>query len=485
MKNPLLSDPVTIFYPFTIPTYEYLKDFKIPLWNPYLLCGIPHNISFPVPFPIFLSLGLISSLPAAYSFIIILQVFLAGFFMFLYLKNLGVASFGSLVGAIVFMLNGVFAVWLEFTTTVGAGLWFPLIFLLIDKTISKKSLFYSGLTALFIGIHFFSSHLQFATYLLISAFVYALFRTLWLYRKERSFNSILKSMGLIILSFGLGISLSSAYILPTFDKASFSHRQEVTFKELNPLPMANLVTFVIPDFYGTPAPPHSYRIVRNWFYQTGLIKKQVVKVGGENYNEYCGYIGVLPLILALLAGLLRKDRDSRFFFGFWIVSLLLALGTFLYLPLYWFAPGFNKMGISRIIFLFCFSGSILAGMGAEQLTEHGARSTEHGREELVVRIVVWVLVIATLGWIIFLLIPKFNPQLELLAWHFSLKNPSMTIPILLVLSSIIILLFSIKIRNPHSAFRNRLLKGAILLVVSFDLLYFGMKYNPMTPKEWL
>jgi hypothetical protein len=493
IKNFLLSDPITLFYPFNTIIYEYLKDFKIPLWNPYIFCGTPYTDPFPIPFSILLYLGLIFSLPIAYSFIIILQVFLAGVFMFLYLKNLGLTSFGSLVGAIVFMLNGVFAVWLEFTTTIGGCLWFPLIFLLIDKTISKKSFLYSSLTAIFISLHFFSSHLQFAAYLLISAPVYAFFRSFWLYTKEKSNKNFIKSIFLILISFIFGIFLASVYLLPLYNKISFSHRQDVKFEELNPLPVANLITFIIPDFYGTPASPNpallnSYRIIRSWFYNNGWIKMRPIKVGGENYNEYCGYIGILPLILALLAGLLKKDKNTRFFFGFWIISLLLALGTFLYLPLYWFVPGFNKIGISRIIFLFCFAGAILAGIGAEYLTEIKNERCKMKNVKWIIKIIIWIVCIATIGLIIFLLLPKFskgNLTSQILAWHFSLKNPSMYIPVLL-LFSILILISSLKIHNlQFVTFPNTFLKGAILLVVSFDLLYFGMKYNPMTPKEWL
>ena len=479
-KNPLLSDPLTIIYGAKEYFSKQLREGSLTLWNPYIFCGTPLiGIVSPDIFHPFSLPGYLFSSPFAYALGIILRSFLAGLFMYLFLRHsVGLKNFSSLIGAVVFMLNGVFAVWLEFSSTVGGGLWFPLVFLLVDKIILRKSLLLALLAAII--LHFTSRNLQFFPYLLVSLSVYALFRILFLKR----FKAMIQPVFLIGGSVFLGILLSAFIILPLYEQTQHCHRQEIKFEELNPLPVANLATFVIPDFYGTPAPPHSYRTIRNWFYETGLIKKQVVKVGGENYNEYCGYIGVLPLILALLAGLLRKDRDSRFFFGFWIVSLLLALGTFLYLPLYWFAPGFNKMGISRIIFLFCFSGSILAGMGAERLTEHRAQSTEHGREGLVLRVTVWVLAIATLSWLIFLLLPKFNSQLstlnsQLLAWHFSLKNPSMTIPILLALSSIIILFLSLKGK------RGALLKGSILLVISFDLLYFGMKYNPMTPKEWL
>lgn len=487
--NPLLSDCVNQFYPLKDYSYQILKEKRtIPSWNPYNFCGTS-MVSFSTSF--FLRptnyLTWVLQPPMSYALGVILQSFFAGLFMYFFLRNLNVSSFGSLVGSTVFMLNGVFIVWLEFETTVGGGLWFPLVFLLLDKTVTRGSIIYPILVSIILALQVFSLHLQFSLYLLISSFIYAFFRIFMRYKDTYDLRGLLKGSGLIVIIFISGISLSMVHLFPTFNQAGISHRKEFMLEELNPLPVANLVTFVVPDFYGTPAPPHTYSAIRGWFYKTGLIKERVVRVGGENYNEYCGYIGVLPLVLALLAGLLRKDRDSRFFFWFWIVSLLLALGTFLYLPLYWFAPGFNKMGISRIIFLFCFSGSVLAGMGVDHLIEGRRERTVSRREGAVIRITVLVLLLATIGWLVFLLIPKFNTQpqtpiSQLLSWHFSLKNPSMSIPILLVLSSIIILILSLRARGGINPI---LIKGAIFVVVSFDLLYFGMKYNPMTPKEWL
>jgi hypothetical protein len=423
-----------------------------------------------------------------YSLVVVIQTFLGGLFMYLFLRvSIRLGRFGSLLGAVVFMFNGVFMVWLEFWSTPGGGIWFPLVFLFVERTLSKMSLPYAGLAAIFLAIQIFAGNLQFSIYLLLATFVYSLKLT-WQHKKD-GLRETLRLIGLSLIILSLGISLSSIHLLPFYQQASMSHRvdKKVRFEELNPLPVANLATFLIPDFYGTPAPPHTYRQIRSWFYNTGLIKERTIKVGGENYNEYCGYIGILPLILALLAGFLQRDGNTRFFFWFWIVSLLLALGTPLYLPLYYFAPGFSSMGISRIIFLFCFSGSVLSGIGAEYLRDVGTQGSGLAKGGLVIRVVIWVLCIASLIWLIFLLLPKFNtqstirnPQLELLSWHFSLRNPSMTIPIVLGLSSAFVLLQVIKGKAGGFLFR-----GIVLFVVSFDLLYFGMRYNPMTPKEWL
>ncbi len=487
-QNPLLSDPVTMFFPQREIQMDYQRRGITARWNPYLFCGTPGIGSIPfylklrelVTYPPNILQYFVSP-PTFYALITISYQFFAGLFMYLFLRyGLKLSRFGCLTGGIVFMLNGVFSVWLEFDFTLRTALWFPLILLLLTKTLEGS--FVSTL----LGGLFLRNLSPNPLYLLYFALIflsYAPFKLFLFYREKH--KGIVKIGLLLILFWTVWFLLDYGTSKSTIETISASHRGRFNLKELNALPNENLITLFVPDFYGTPANPYTYGIIRGWFYKVGLIKEKIAKVGGENYNEYCLYFGVLPLILSLLAGLLRKDGPTRFFLFLWIISLGSALGTFLYLPLYYFVPGISAVGISRILILFTFLGSILAGLGAENLTSRKweVESGRWGRG--IIRVAIGVLIIATIGWTIFLVLPKFNPQFQLLAWHFSLKNPSMTIPILLLLSSIIILIMSLKIRNPQSAICNGILKVVMLIVVSGDLLYFGMKYNPMTPKELL
>jgi hypothetical protein len=89
--NAMLSDPLVAFYPF----YQYgqasLRKSIFPLWNPYLLCGYPSvadgalKLFYPLRWPLF-------ALNASELFVFsaVLRVVLAAFFMFLYLRYIGV-----------------------------------------------------------------------------------------------------------------------------------------------------------------------------------------------------------------------------------------------------------------------------------------------------------------------------------------------------------------------------------------------------------
>ncbi|MBN1135918.1 MAG: YfhO family protein, partial [Anaerolineae bacterium] len=102
------------------------------------------------------------------------------------------------------------------------------------------------------------------------------------------------------------------------------------------------------------------------------------------YPGYFGgspqYVGILPLILIGAALLLRlARRQVVFWLIVGVVALLLSFGidTFLYNVAYLLAPGFGAVrNQERIIYLFSFAVSVLAGYGALTLAQpifHPAR----------------------------------------------------------------------------------------------------------------
>jgi hypothetical protein len=96
--------------------------------------------------------------------------------------------------------------------------------------------------------------------------------------------------------------------------------------------------------------------------------------------EFWGYLGVLPLLLALLAPVLRRDFRTWFFLFFAFVALSLALGK--YNPLYeWLynIPVFNRFRVpARFLFLVAFAVSFLAATGFEELCRRLRNTSETG-----------------------------------------------------------------------------------------------------------
>jgi hypothetical protein len=87
------------------------------------------------------------------------------------------------------------------------------------------------------------------------------------------------------------------------------------------------------------------------------------------------YVGILPLILAVVACIPRRGRHKQPEIAFWVVlalvCLLLSLGgkAFLYRLFYWAVPGFNLFrSQERAIYLTSFCLAILAGYGWSALS---------------------------------------------------------------------------------------------------------------------
>lgn len=81
-------DQLRIYFPFHKITFESLKNFSIPFWNPFAFSGHPHMADFQTvvfyPLNIF---GLFLSQVAFWHLLRIAPMILAAFFTFLYLKN--------------------------------------------------------------------------------------------------------------------------------------------------------------------------------------------------------------------------------------------------------------------------------------------------------------------------------------------------------------------------------------------------------------
>jgi len=86
------------------------------------------------------------------------------------------------------------------------------------------------------------------------------------------------------------------------------------------------------------------------------------------------YVGLLPLLLALIAVATRRDRHVAFFVVLAVVALLLAFGTPLYALVYYGLPGFSQVHTPfRWVLGYALAISVLAGLGADAVERRGAR----------------------------------------------------------------------------------------------------------------
>ena len=340
VKNNAMPDVVTQMYPFKHLTLEMFRSGRIPLWNPNNFSGSPYLANYqsaifhPMNF-------LFAFLPEVdgWSLLILFQPLLAGWFTYLFGRQLNLSRPAALMSAIAFMFCGFMTVWMAYGTLAYALLWLPLILSGIEKSLQKLSGGSLLMIGLPLGASFFSGHFQISLYVTLFCLAYLTWRGISL-KKKRAFL-----IGLVFLV--LGVLLAAVQLLPTFELHQLSVRS--SFLEINEIiPWRYLVTLISPDFYGNP-------VTRNdWF---------------GHYAEWSGFIGVIPLGLAFMALLrIKKDRLVIFFLTAAVIALVLRHPTFLLdLILSLKIPVLSSSAAARINSLMSFSLAVLAGFGLEEL----------------------------------------------------------------------------------------------------------------------
>jgi hypothetical protein len=100
--NPLITDPVNIFYPYHHFYKTCIQEHIWPLWDSSNFCGVEGD--FPIN-PIEFSLYLIFTETTAHDLLLWLHLFGMGLFMYLYLKEIGLNLYPALFGAISWKLT--------------------------------------------------------------------------------------------------------------------------------------------------------------------------------------------------------------------------------------------------------------------------------------------------------------------------------------------------------------------------------------------
>ena len=484
--NRLLSDVIDTFYPQDAFFISQLRQGVLPLWDPTVLGGHPSlaNGWSAELYPPRLFLLAVFPEWVAHGLNLMLHVFLAGFFSLLLLRRLGVGLFGALVGAVAWMLNGYVMVWLEYGHTVATAALLPLVLLLYEESARRRSPAWAALAGVIVALSLLSGSIQRGLYLLVALSAYLVYRLVVSYLAERRLRSLLWPLGSYVLAVAIGFALSAVVLLPTLELIGYSQRSTLPLSELFPRPwlrLGLLAAFVAPGIAGGPTYPLD-------LYRLAL----------TNANEFQGYAGLLPLVLALAA--LGRRRGPALFFGLLaLLSLLLALGTPLYLALYYLVPGFNKLGPQRILILYAFGVAMLAGFGADHLAgPAGPRLARRLRTGLAALLAIAVVGVGALNLAVGLgrgqilgygreyvrtqvydtplnprSLEEYYREVEVLydrlVAHFEPTSPAIYLPVLLALGCLAVLL--LRERRPQ------LFPAACVALTACDLLYFATSYN--------
>ena len=383
------SDICYFFEPAKAFMQEALRAGRLPLWSPYIFCGYPIAAEGQIAafYPPSLLISWLLPSPGAINWLIASHLLLAAVAMYLLARALGLRPFGACLSAVVFSFSGYLFAHIHHVSLICAAAWLPVVLLFIER--ARRNLALNGaLAGLAWGAAALCGHPQTLFHISLAAIFWIVWRSIQ--RKREGGAGVLKrGLALAALVFLLGLGLSAVQLLLTADlSATAPHGERGTLEYVTSFSLLpqHLIGLVFPNWRGTPA-FNSY-------------------TGERYYWEYVLYIGVLPLLLALVGATVRR---GRVFALVAILSLVLALakGNPLYHVLR-FVPGFSDFRVpARYIFLFTFASALLAGYGWEALA--AARIFSSRRRAIVLAVAFVALTVGDLFWFGKTLAPLASP----------------------------------------------------------------------------
>ncbi len=355
-------DPCSFIWvevPLTITASEMIKSGVLPLWNPYIGCGVPlaANLMSGIYNPLRFFLLLFPQ-TWVFDFHLLLRIFLAGFFTFLFLRKISLSVTASLISAIAYMFSGHFMCYMTLWH-LNADMMLPLLLLLFECNVQEKRRKYIVFAGVASALTILSGNPQAAISGLIFASCYYLYRAATI--NGFGLNSKLlrqSSKLIIILSIGLGLSAFMITDFYQFYRLSI-HQVSISASDwggqLNVYsPLSFLAFFFSPlQFLGTPFwnnPPYIDRFSHLFLFP---------------------YIGVISIILAVLA--LGKQQNIKrlglFFIGYsflMILNLIGAVNLLYQIGLEFLFP-VTRLFWAKYLGVLYLSVAILAGLGLENI----------------------------------------------------------------------------------------------------------------------
>jgi hypothetical protein len=439
------TDPLQDDYPRRVIAQEMVRAGSLPLWNPYYLSGTPF-LATEVLAGLFYPPNVIYYLMdplRAFGLSAGLHLFLAGLFMYLYLRSISLDRVSALVGAVTFELSGYFLINLMWLSRVFTAAWAPLLFFSFEEYWKEKKLGYVFLLAFGLGMSILAGMPAVAVFVVFALGLYASFRVVVTLRGS-GLTKAARGMAVVVAGVCLGTALAAVQLLPTYEATPFFERADWGYEETldtGRAPLA-LATALVPGILANPWRPSVYG-------------------------------GVLTLLLALWAVTFHRNRYV-FFFG---ALALLSLSLFLNIPdvlyrLLYLIPVFRVGRLMEVKIVYAFALSVLAAWGFSSLA---GMANERSRSTML-RVSLLVLVLAGVGLAGVLVAESLQPHETgtppLPAWH--LQNlGSLGRAALLVLLGAALLLFRVWRKVSVGLFGSL----AILLVVG-DMYSFGWTLNP-------
>jgi hypothetical protein len=349
----LLGDYSVQHIPWSRFLADSLDTLSLPLWTPYMHSGFPILAEGQIGalYPPNLIMYFFLPYKIAYTYNILLHFVLAGIFMYIYVREIGMSKTAATITVIAFLFGSGYGGCFYSIMSLKVLVWFPLLLFLTEKLFKKEEMLYGILIGIVVSVQILAGYLQFALYSIIFSTLYFVVHLYFYHLKRRGFNRSIRVAFFYLIGAFVAFGLSAAQLFATVELSQFSGRQDlgIEFSMLGSYTPLGLIQLLFP---------------RCTFTSGGLL-----------------YIGILPFLLSLVVVFFRKDRFSWFFIFLAFFSLLLAFGK--YSPLYVFiikAIGFYGLRVpAKFLFFTVFSLAILAGYGFDRYCSTATDEKQNAR----------------------------------------------------------------------------------------------------------
>ncbi len=348
-ENPTLSDLLFEVYPWQLFTARSLLAGAIPLWNPYSYTGVPFvgNAQSAVFYPLHWPAWIFPSIHV-FTVALLLKILLAGAFMAIFLRGIGIGGAACVAGSVSFALCGFMTSWLGYAHT-NAAIFLPLLMhaargLALHRGIRPFLLF-----AFATGAQFLGGHPETSVHILGAAFLYFLWNLREAPRRRLS-------LGLLGGGALMGTAVAAVQLLPFLDYLFRSAALELRRASgpIDPvLPLDALMPLLVPAWYGRPW---------DFTYQ-----------GPAAFQAIAGYAGAGMLLLALVS---PGSGAARIRF-FQILAGLSAVVVYGPASVHWILRAIPVVGIgsnNRLLLVLSFCIAVMAAHVMAVIAEEEAGS---------------------------------------------------------------------------------------------------------------
>ena len=359
-----------------------------PLWMPNFFSGmptfgnvhyVPHDVSYAQK--VVVTVLDLFYLNRKWSWFAV-YYFFCGVFTFLLLRVWKLSRIAALLGAITFMLSpyGIGLAAEGHGSKLMALSYLPLVFLLTHLLFERRDVLSFGLLSAAIGTLLLTNHMQIVYYVFIVLGLYLLYHIIRDFKEKSAVGGLIPTKtALFVGALVVGLCISSYIYLSVYEYAQYSIRgggtagakggltwDYATNWSFNP---AELLTLLIPSFFG-----FSSNYVTNWQGQETALP---LYWGTMPFNTSTVYVGVIPILLAVVALVYKRNSKTIFLAILGVVVLLMSFGKhfgIFYELLFNTLPFFNKFRApAMILHLIAFTFAVLGAFGLDFLLEQHSK----------------------------------------------------------------------------------------------------------------